>query len=70
MKHLEEGFKIYKTTKPDIDNLMKNLFDVCNGIVWIDDARIVEIEHIEKIYGKVPRIELEVNTFGNTYQVP
>ena len=55
------GFKVYKATRPDVDNLMKSIFDVCNGLVWVDDAQIVEIEHIEKIYGEVPRIQLEVN---------
>lgn len=27
--------------KPDLDNLVKGLFDGCNGILWGDDAQIV-----------------------------
>ena len=64
LKTLQDGGLIYKTTKPDLDNLQKNIYDACNGIVWIDDARIVEIQSIRKIYGDVPRIELEVLTDG------
>jgi len=26
--------------KPDLDNLVKGLFDGCNGVLWIDDAQI------------------------------
>lgn len=51
---------VYKNTKPDIDNLLKNLWDSCNGILWVDDSKIVEIGCIKKIYGLEPRIELEV----------
>jgi len=60
MKQIELGETIYKSTKPDLDNLQKNLFDSCNGIVWVDDARIVKIESISKIYGLIPQIILEV----------
>lgn len=57
---LRQGQRIYKGTKPDLtDNLMKGLFDALNGLVFIDDARVVKVES-EKIYGEQPRIELEL----------
>lgn len=31
---------IFKTSKPDVDNLAKLVMDACNGIVWRDDAQI------------------------------
>lgn len=46
--------------RPDIDNLYKALTDSCNEIVWVDDALIVEA-HVYKLYGAIPRIEMEVN---------
>jgi len=57
---LENGIKIFKDKKPDLDNLQKNLFDVCNKLVWSDDAQIVRIESMEKIHGLQPRIELVI----------
>lgn len=47
------------TVKPDIDNLVKGLFDAANGIVWWDDNQVVRCE-AEKIYSHHPRIEFEV----------
>lgn len=45
--------------KPDLDNYMKSSFDALNGILWADDAMIVEI-HSNKWYSDEPRIEIEV----------
>lgn len=57
---LDGGDKIYKETKPDLtDNLCKALFDAMAGIVYPNDSRICKLES-EKIYGRVPRIELEI----------
>lgn len=33
----------YPTVRPDIDNYAKAILDACNGIVWDDDAQIVEL---------------------------
>lgn len=56
---LYNGETIYKTTKPDLtDNLMKGTMDAMNGIVFTDDSVIAEVES-KKIYGLIPRIELE-----------
>lgn len=54
----ESGAVIYKTSKPDVDNCLKALFDGLNGIVFVDDSRVSRVLS-EKIYGKEPRIELE-----------
>lgn len=45
--------------KPDIDNLVKGLFDAANGIVWKDDNQVVRCE-AEKVYSDSPGITLEV----------
>jgi Holliday junction resolvase RusA-like endonuclease len=34
--------KTWHTTKPDIDNLQKALFDALNGLAWVDDKQIAE----------------------------
>jgi Holliday junction resolvase RusA-like endonuclease len=35
--------------KPDLDNMVKAIKDACNGIVWHDDAQVVD-ERVSKYY--------------------
>jgi Holliday junction resolvase RusA-like endonuclease len=49
--------------KPDLDNLVKLATDGMNGIVWIDDALIVEIG-AAKVYGEIPRTIVTVQKIG------
>jgi Holliday junction resolvase RusA-like endonuclease len=51
------------TTKPDIDNLVKGLFDSLNGLLWVDDNRIVSVEAVKK-YANNPGIEFTFSTIG------
>jgi Holliday junction resolvase RusA-like endonuclease len=30
--------------RPDVDNYIKSVFDLCNGIIWDDDVQIVYVE--------------------------
>lgn len=59
---LEDQYSSYiaKATKPDIDNLMKQLFDAIKGIVIIDDNIIVHINDLGKFYGKEDCIILDI----------
>jgi Holliday junction resolvase RusA-like endonuclease len=54
-----DGYVFYKNTKPDVDNLLKSLFDGLNGVLFTDDSRICDV-NAKKIYGKEPRIEIEI----------
>ena len=40
----------WKPSKPDLTNIAKTVEDAANGIVWDDDAMIVD-EQIRKVYG-------------------
>ena len=62
IKDIENGLDVFKVTKPDLlDNLQKNLWDVCEGVLFINDSRIVmHSGKMKKIYGKKPRIEFEI----------
>ena len=60
LSDLRGGKKIYKETKPDLqNNLNKGLFDALEGVVYTKDSLICKVE-CEKIYGLVPRIEIEI----------
>lgn len=56
-----EKRKLYteKTTRPDIDNLLKALFDGLNGVAWADDSQIVYI-NARKSWGEYNAIKLIV----------
>jgi Holliday junction resolvase RusA-like endonuclease len=60
LRHLDQGGLLYKKTKPDLDNLQKNLFDACKGVVFLDDSQIVEITNIKKIFARQPEITFEI----------
>lgn len=46
------------TTKPDVDNIAKNI-DALNGIVWADDKQIVSLT-VEKHYSETPALTIQV----------
>ena len=56
---LKDNIPVYKTTKPDKDNIEKFVFDSLNGLFWKDDAIIVD-GRTTKIYGKEPRTEITI----------
>jgi len=41
---------LWPTSKPDIDNVAKGIFDACNNIVWGDDKQVVTLS-ATKCYG-------------------
>lgn len=45
----------YPTTKPDLDNIVKCVFDACNGIIYADDKQIVDCK-ISKRYCEKPGV--------------
>ena len=58
---IESGQMVYKTTKPDLtDNLQKGVFDALEGIVYLNDSQICEVQAVRKIYGKHPGIYMTI----------
>ncbi len=49
--------------KPDLDNLIKALFDALNGIVWIDDSQVVSVV-TQKYYAPRGEIVLGITAPG------
>lgn len=47
------------TKKPDIDNVLKCVFDALSGYAFYDDSQITEISS-EKIYADEPYVEIKI----------
>lgn len=47
------------TSKPDADNIAKLYLDALNGIMWLDDSQIAEL-NITKVYAPSPEVRLFV----------
>lgn len=61
VQFIRDGGIVYKSTKPDLtDNLNKGLFDALEGIVYINDSQIAEVQNSRKIYGETPYISLVI----------
>ena len=52
---------VYKTTKPDLDKLIRGLLDSLTGIVFCDDSQVVRVSAF-KAYGDVARTEVVVES--------
>lgn len=50
---------IAPATRPDVLKLARCAEDSLTGIVWRDDAQIVE-EHLFKYWGEPARVEIEI----------
>ena len=35
--------EVFPTSKPDVDNVVKGIFDACNDVVWKDDKQVVDV---------------------------
>lgn len=58
--------EVHHSVKPDLDNLIKWIGDVGNGILWVDDRQIVSISSV-KVYGEVPQTVITVmGMYANT----
>lgn len=53
------GQGIYPTSKPDVDNVIKGIFDAMNEIVWKDDKQVVDVV-VSKRYCTSARAVVEV----------
>lgn len=54
--------QLMPTTKPDMDNVVKAIFDAVNGIVWTDDVQVVGLR-VRKVYGATPGVQVTVSPY-------
>ena len=50
----------YKTTRPDLDNMMKLLQDCMTDLGFWDDDRLIAGLHVEKFWSEVPGIYIKI----------
>jgi Holliday junction resolvase RusA-like endonuclease len=54
-----ERDELRPTTKPDLDNVVKAIFDGMNGVVWKDDVQVVDAA-VSKRFSDNPRVIVTV----------
>ena len=54
---LKDSAPAIHTFKPDIDNLLKKVYDCLNQVVWVDDALVYSCS-VTKGYSSRPRTEI------------
>jgi Holliday junction resolvase RusA-like endonuclease len=59
------GWEILPTTKPDIDNVEKAVFDGLNGVVWKDDVQVVDVSKTKR-YSDTPGVHVTVEEAAAT----
>lgn len=45
--------------RPDVDNYIKSTLDGLNGVLWDDDAQIVDL-NAHKVYDVIPHVDIHV----------
>jgi Holliday junction resolvase RusA-like endonuclease len=55
---------IRPTKRPDLSNVIKQVEDAFNGVVFRDDALIVEYGLLRKVYSTSPKLVVTVKTIG------
>jgi Holliday junction resolvase RusA-like endonuclease len=51
--------EVHPTTKPDVDNVVKAIFDGCNGVVWKDDVQVISLR-LRKRYSATPGVRVVI----------
>lgn len=51
--------EVMPTKKPDLDNVVKSIFDGLNGITWNDDVQAVDL-HVRKRFGETPGVHVRI----------
>ncbi len=51
--------EILPASKPDVDNVIKGIFDACNEIIWRDDKQVVELT-VRKRYAETAKADVEI----------
>lgn len=56
---LKRGAKIYHTSTPDLDKLVRLVKDALTGVAWSDDSQVAEVA-ASKTYDECPGVVVEI----------
>lgn len=56
---------VMPTGKPDSDNVIKAVYDGCNGVVWKDDSQVVDGAQ-RKRYSETPGLRVFITLAGGS----
>jgi len=51
------GERVPRIVREDTEQLIKPIKDACRGVIWHDDVLVYD-EHVVKLYGSPPRVEV------------
>lgn len=54
---LAELGEVGPTKKPDLDNIIKGICDGMNGVAYVDDSQIIEM-NVRKVYTQTPGVQV------------
>jgi Holliday junction resolvase RusA-like endonuclease len=49
--------ELLPTKKPDVDNVLKAIFDGCKGVTMTDDVQVCDL-HVQKVYSETPGVDV------------
>lgn len=52
----------HKTTKPDLDKLLRSVFDALTGVAFKDDSQVMCVEATKR-FGSPARVEIKIGEF-------
>ena len=58
-KTLKDNVPFFKSSKADLDNLIKFVCDALNGVFYKDDSQVVSI-HARKLYGEKDYVMIKI----------
>ena len=66
-KNTKSSQTMYKPSKPDLDNLLKSFLDALESVLFKNDAQIVKINSVSKVYGEKGEIVAKIR-WKTTFQ--
>jgi crossover junction endodeoxyribonuclease RusA len=62
-KSRKKNASLWKSTRPDVDKLLRAIGDALTGIAWQDDSQVSHAT-IAKVFGIPERIEVQIKTLA------